>query len=157
MAEQALRRGVSSPFTTGQVGAARDYRALHERVQTAGVKCSKVFDVQMGGQGDFDFMTAYMRDTERLARLQDAIGSVIAKSMKRVRPDTAQRVVISDDTFLPADKRIITVRALVDGVCVKERSLSDILKRYGWSVTGKNRKVLQVELCAALDRMQKIY
>ena len=157
MAEQAMRRGGSSPFTAGQVGAARDYRALHERVQTAGVKCSKVFDVQMGGQGDFDFMTAYMRDTERLARLQDAIGSVIAKSMKRVRPDTAQRVVISDDTFLPADKSIITVRALVDGVCVKERSLSDILKRYGWSVTGKNRKVLQVALCAALDRMQKIY
>ena len=156
MTDQATRRGADAPFTAAQVGAARDYRALHERVQSAGVKCSKAFDVQSGGQGRVDFMVAYIRDTERLAMFHDAIGSVIAKDMKRVSRDRAQRVIITDDILAQVDKRIITVRTLVDDVCIKERALSDVLDAHGWSVTGKNRKALRDALCAALGRMQGI-
>ena len=156
MTDQATRRGGDAPFTAAQVGAARDYRALHERVQSAGVKCSNAFDVQVGGQGRVDFMDAYIRDTERLAMFHDAIGSVIAKDMKRVSPDRAQRVIITDDVLADVDKRIITVRTLVDDVCIKERALSDVLGAHGWSVTGKSRKALRDALCAALGRMQGI-
>lgn len=156
MTDQATRRGGNAPFTVAQVGAARDYRALDERVQSAGVKCSKVFDVQTGGQGRIDFMDAYIRDTERLVMFHDAIGSVIAKDMKRVSPSKAQRVIVTDDMLAQVKKRIITVRTLVDDVCIKDRTLSDVLKAHGWSVTGKNRKALRDALCAALGRMQGI-
>lgn len=156
MTDQATRGGGDAPFTAAQVGAARDYRALFERVQSAGVKCSKAFDVQMGGQGDTDFMTAYMRDTERLAMFHDAIGSVIAKDMKRVGSEKAQRVIITDDMLAQADRRIITVRTLVDDVCIKEKALSDVLRAHGWAKTGKNVKTLRDALCAALGRMQGI-
>ncbi len=156
MTDQATRRRGAAPFTVAQVGAARDYRALHERVQSAGVKCSSAFGVQVRGQGRVDFMDAYIRDTERLAMFHAAIGRVIAKDMRRVSSDKAQRVIITDDSLASARKRIITVRALVDDVCIKERSLSDVLKAHGWSVTGKNRKTLRSALCAALGRMQGI-
>ena len=156
MTDQATRRGGDAPFTAAQVGAGRDYRALHERVQSAGVKSSKAFDVQTAGRGRVDFMDAYIRDTERLAMFHDAIGSVIAKDVKRVSSDRARRVIITDDILAQSDNRIITVRALVDDVCIKERALSDVLGAHGWSVTGKNRKALRGALCAALGRMQGI-
>ena len=156
MTDQAMRSGGVAPFTAAQVGAGRDYRALHERVQSAGVKCSRAFDVQAGGRGDVDFLKAYMDDARRLAVFRDAIGSVIAKDMKRVRPDKAQRVIITDDILAQVAKRIITVRTLVDDVCIKERALSDVLRAHGWVKTGKNVKTLRDALCAALGRMQGI-
>lgn len=156
MTDQAMRRQGPPPFTAAEVAAGRAYRALHERVQSAGVKCSAAFDVQAGGGGGADFMDAYIRDVQRLALFHDAIGAVIAKDMRRVSADVAERVIVSDDMLSPLKKRIITVRALVDAVCLHEETLSGVLERHGWSVAGKNRNTLCAALCAALWRMQGI-
>ena len=146
MAEQAMRRGGSSPFTAGQVGAARDYRALHERVQTAGVKCSKVFDVQTGGQGDFDFMIAYMRDTKRLAMFTNAIGAGQAMSVRLVGAHSLDR----------GTRQSVTAATLIEMVCIGQKALSCVLKAHGWSASSKNIKSIRAALCAALGRMQGI-
>ncbi len=156
MTDQATRRGGDVPFTAAQVGAGRDYRALHERVQSAGVKCSRVFDVQTDGQGDTDFMVAYMRDTERLDMFHEAIGDGVAKDTKRKVPALEGSVRIGDVQLRQIGRRLITVRRLVDGVCIGERALSDVLEAHSWRATGKNRKALQEALCAALGRMQGI-
>lgn len=156
MTDQATRRGGVAPFDIGQVFAGREYRALHERVQSAGLKCSSAFDDKVRGKGKVDFMDSYLADAQRLSWFHEAIGGAIAKDMKRVSPEKAQRVIITDDILAQADKRIITVRTLVDDVCIKEKALSDVLGAHGWSVTGKNRKALRDALCAALGRMQGI-
>ena len=142
MTDQATRRGGDLPFTEAQVGTARDYRALYERVQAAGFKRSKAFDVQMGGQCNTDFITAYMRDTNRLARFHAAVGDGIAKEIKRPGPGQTRHPIL--------------VRRLVDDVCIRQYALSEVLKAHGWAVSGENRKALQDALCASLGRMQGI-
>lgn len=156
MTDQATRRGGPSPFTAGQVGAARDYRALHERVHSSGVKCSSAFDLRTGSGGRIDFMDAYMADTRLLAGFHSAIGGGLAKDIKRNVPATVGKVVIGDVQLRRVGRTIITVRCLVDEVCIKERALSAVLEAHGWRATGKNRTTLRSALCAALGRMQGI-
>ncbi|MCP3969247.1 MAG: hypothetical protein GY717_02785 [Rhodobacteraceae bacterium] len=129
-------------------GAARDYRALHERVQCAGVKCSRAFDVQIGGQGQgqVDFMDAYIRDTERLAMFRRAIGDGVAMSVRQDGAHNMDR----------GSRWSVTDTRLVEMVCIGDKPLSAVLKAHGWSLAGKNRKTLRAALCAALERMQGI-
>ena len=146
MADQAARRGGNVPFTAAQVGAGRDYRALHERVASAGVKCSRAFHVELAGAGGGDFMDAWLADVERLRRFERAIGDGMALSVRRAAAhamDRGQRKSISD-------------RALVDAVCIAEQPLSRVLKTHGWAAKGKNRQYLRLALGAALDRMRGV-
>ena len=156
MTDQALRRGGGAPFTAAQVGAARDYRALNEAVQSAGVKCSSTFDDKVRGQGRVDFMDAYIRDSERLGLFVRAIGDGVAKDTKRKVPAIEGAVKVGDVQLRRIGRRLITVRRLVDDVCISERTLSDVLEAHSWRATGKNRMTLRAALCAALGRMQGI-
>ncbi|QBF32158.1 hypothetical protein [Thalassococcus sp. S3] len=156
MTDQAMRRGGKAPFTTAQVGAARDYRALHERVQSAGIRCSRAFDLQAGGHGNADFMEAYATDTRRLAMFHDAIGDGVAKDTKRKVPAMEGTVKVGRVQLRQIGRELITARRLVDDVCIRERALSEVLRAHGWRATGKNRSSLKAALCAALGRMQGI-
>lgn len=156
MTDQATRRGGDAPFTAAQVGAARDYRDLHEAVQSAGVKCSSTFDDKVRGQGRVDFMDAYIRDSERLGLFVRAIGDGVAKDTKRKVPVIEGAVKVGDVQLRQIGRRLITVRRLVDDVCIGERALSDVLVAHCWRSTGKNRMALRAALCAALGRMQGI-
>ncbi len=144
MTDQATRRGGDAPFTAAQVGAARDYRALHERVRSAGVKCSRAFDVQAGGQGRVDFMDAYIRDTERLGMFTTAIGTGHAMAVR----------VCGAHSMGRGSRWSVTDARLVEMVCIGQKPLSAVLEAHGWPVTGKNRKTLRDALCVALGRMQ---
>ncbi|MCP3970976.1 MAG: hypothetical protein GY717_11805, partial [Rhodobacteraceae bacterium] len=146
MTDQTTRRGGELPFTKAQVGAARDYRALHERVQCAGVKCSRAFDVQIGGQGQVDFMDAYIRDTQRLAMFQRAIGDGEAMSVRQDGAHNMDR----------GSRWSVTDTRLVEMVCIGDKPLSAVLKAHGWSASSKGTKRLRAALCAALERMQGI-
>ncbi len=148
MTDQTTRRGGEPPFTRAQVGAARDYRALHERVQSAGVKCSRAFDVQIGGQGQgqVDFMDAYIRDTQRLAMFHRAIGDGVAMSVRQDGANTMDR----------GSRWSVTDTRLVEMVCIGDKPLNAVLKAHGWSASSKGTKRLRAALCAALERMQGI-
>ncbi len=146
MTDQTTRRGGEPPFTKAQVGAARDYRALHERVQCAGVKCSRAFDVQIGGQGRVDFMDAYIRDTERLAMFQRAIGDGVAMSVRQDGANTMDR----------GSRWSVTDTRLVEMVCIGDKPLSAVLKAHGWPGSSRNIKHLRAALCASLGHMQGI-
>lgn len=157
MTDYLTRRGGEPPFTLAQVDAGRAYRALHERVASAGVKCSGAFQVERSGRsGKVDFMDAYIRDVERLDDLRNAIGAGVAKETRERREATAGKVRIGDVELRRIGRKLITVRALVDAVCLSERSLSAVLEAHGWRATGKNRKALLASLRAALERMRGI-
>lgn len=156
MTDQVGRRGGPPPFTLRQVDAGRAYGALHQRVQSAGVKCSSVFDTRGGGRGRVDFMDAYMRDVERLGLFHEAIGDGTAKDIRSKRSVLHGGTLVGEVELRAIGRQVITVRALVDQVCIYESSLSDVLKVHGWRPTGKNRKTLRAALCAALGRMQVI-
>jgi hypothetical protein len=131
----------SAPFTPGQVAAARGYLALKESVTGSAMKCSLAGMTGGGGSGMVDREAARLRDIRRLRMLERRIGSRFAKTPQRPSQEEGKR-------------RSITVRRLVDLVAIDGWDLSMVLERHGWSKTGKNRKALQTQLAAALDRMQ---
>ncbi len=147
MTDQATRRGGAAPFTTAQVGAARDYRALQERVQSAGVKCSRAFDVHVaGGGGGLDFMDIYMRHTERLGLFARAIGDGEALSVRTHGAHSMDR----------GSRWPVTDARLIEMVCLGDKPLSAVLTAHGWPVSSKNTKALRAALCDVLGRMQGI-
>lgn len=156
MADQSKRAGFGTVFTVHQVDAGRAYRDLHQRCASAGIKISSTFSMQAGGQGDVDFMDAYMADTQRLGWFYEAIGDGTAKDTKYKAAATEGKRYIGDVELRKIGRRLITVRTLVDSVCIKDQSLSDVLKAHGWRAAGKNRKTLRDALSVALWRMQGI-
>lgn len=130
------------PFTHGQVAAARDYAALTERCEAAGISCSSVDAVDSGSGGDRE--AAIFRDFARLRMLHYRIGDGLAKEVRRHRPSATG-----------GKRAAIRVRTLVDQVCLGNMTLDEVLRRHGW--TSKNEAVradLRAALRAALDRMQ---
>ncbi|WP_107495561.1 hypothetical protein [Thalassobius sp. I31.1] len=157
MTAQATRRkGATAPFTALQVGTARDYRDLNERIAGAGVKCSKTFDDHVGGQGGGEFMDAFIRDKQRLSAFEAAIGEGVAMETRRRRAAHVKGVVIGDVQLRAIERKIITTQRLVDMVCIEEKPLGAVLKLHGWCSGGKNIITLRAALCAALSRMQGI-
>lgn len=130
-----------APFTDGQVEAGRAYAALSERCAASGVKCSSL-EAQAGGGGrGGDREVAMLRDFGELRRLHRRIGGGLAKEVRHIRPKGRKRSAIS-------------VRVLVDQVCIGGLSLSAVLDRHGWAVDTQSRNGLRQALCAALDRMR---
>lgn len=157
MVDQITRRGGTSPFTVSQVSAGREYRDLHERLQSAGIKCSSAFDTASGGLGSKDFMDVYLADSWRMGWFHKAIGDGVAKDTRgKLRTRSGKRTRVTNVDLAGFGKKIITVRALVDCVCIFEQPLSAVLDGHGWAATGKNRKTLSAALRAALTRMQGI-
>lgn len=132
-----------SPFTHGQVAAARDYVALTERCEASGMSCASLEAVGRGSGGG-DREAAIFRDISRLRALHRRIGDGLAKEVRRHRPSATG-----------GKRSAIRVRTLVDQVCLGNMTLDQVLRRHGW--TSKNEAVrvdLRKALCAALDRMQ---
>lgn len=126
-------------FTTAQVMAGRSYGALAERHAARGVRCSSLEQSHRGSSGGA-YIDAQLAERERLNRMRAAIGDTWAISPRRVFPHSDER-------------RAIKVRAVVDLVCIEGRTLSDVLRRFGWKVNGRHRDDLRAPLCEALDRL----
>lgn len=158
MCAQVKRRDAKAdmPFTKKQINTARDYRALYEWVQAAGVKCSSIGRDAAGGGGRVDFMDIYAQQSARLRWADRRIGDGVAKEVRRVRPSKAGRVTIDEGALRKIDRVLITRRKLVQMVCIADRSLSAVLEFHQWSVTGENRKTLRAALWSILDDLSGI-
>lgn len=156
MTEQAARRGGPAPFTLHEVAAARDYRALTERLESAGLRSSMAFATTAGGTGYRDFMDAYLSDSRRLAAFHAAIGLGLAKDVRRRVPAMVEGQEVGATTVRAMARRPIPVRALVDAVCLADKPVSAVLKAHAWRDTGKNILALRHALRAALERMQGV-
>ena len=129
-----------SPFTVGQVEAARDYAAVLERVASCGVKLSSLEGV--GGGGDAGAReAAVFDDIARLRMLRRRIGGGLVEGLRRVRPGAVARSSI----------RLLDA---VDRVCVGGVVVSDVLRSGGWPVNGRTRAALCGDLAAAFDRLR---
>lgn len=146
MDREARKGGAAKPdlFTGLQRDTARAYATLHERVQSAGVRCSSVEALGAGGSGAGSFIDAVMADSARLTRLRAAVGDGL--------------VLIPRNAQAHADRgrSAIKVLVLVDKVCIHGKSLSAVLQANGWGRKADHRATLRVALCRALDRMQRV-
>lgn len=128
------------PYGPGQVAMAEFYAALTEWRNGSPMLCSS-FEAGREGGGSGHFIDTFIQRGLDLAQLHHRIGNGIAMSPRRNMDRGNSR-------------RTITVRAVVDMVCIGGQDLTEVLRRFGWTEDGKNRKALRVVLCAALDRMQ---
>lgn len=141
MTEQSKRNAKAPPFTPGQVSMGRYYRDLVERHACAGMRCASLEAVSGGGGGSGEFMDAVLRDKERIAVLQRRIGDKAAMSVRRIRPSNS------------GSRSLILDRRLVDMVCLKDKTLTDVLEAHGWKKQTKFIQSLRIALGGALDRM----
>lgn len=129
------------PFSIGQVEIGREYAALTERCDAAGVKCSSLEALHRAGGGGGDREEAIFRDFHQLRSLHRRIGDGVVKQVRRQRPGGRKRSAIR-------------ARHLVDEVCLSGRSLSEVLERCGWNINGEAVEALRRDLGAVLDRMR---
>lgn len=139
MLAEARRADAAVPFTPGQVAMGRRYRDLVERHDAGGIKLSQM-DGRPGGQGG-DFMDAYLAEGREIEAIRRRVGAGSALVVRRIRPSAR------------GSRRSIPDRALVDMVCLGNRSLSEVLRVHGWAVKGETRNALREALGGALDRM----
>jgi hypothetical protein len=132
-----------APVTPGQAAIGRHYAGLVERHEAGAVRCASLEAWVQGGGGGGSVTDARLAEGREIAALRRRIGDGVAMSVRRVRPSARG-----------AGAGAITDRALVDAVCLGDADLSDVLRRHGWSVDGKNREALRRALVGALDRMQ---
>ena len=134
--ERAARR--AAPFTSGQVAAAAEYRALVEWREGSPMKCGSLEPGHGGGTSGL-FIDGYIAKGARLSRLVAAIGDGLALDLQR-RGGAARRA--------------IPVRVAVDMVVLQGASLAEVLRAHGWAAKGDHRAAVREAVCAALDRMQ---
>ena len=94
-----------------------------------------------GGNGGRE--EAIFSDLQRLRALHRRIGDGLAKEVRSLRPSATG-----------GKRRAITVRRLVDMVCLADATISDVLEAHGWAKKGPAPKALRDTLGATLDRMQ---
>jgi hypothetical protein len=155
MAEQGGRRSRQRAFTDQEIGAGRDYRAVHMKVEAMGVKCSSLWQ-QPRRSGKTDVIDAFIQNRRRLDMFHEAIGHGVAKRVKNKVPVREGKVIIGKVTLRSIGRKLITVRTLVDSVCLYEEDIASVLERHGWARGGKNQVVLRKALADALYRMQGI-
>jgi hypothetical protein len=131
----------SAPFSPSQIAVSEDYRALVERHE-AGLSKGSSFEAGRSGSGNGGLaIDTYIQEARWLDELRRRIGDGVTMQVRRhLDRDNARRA--------------IPVRVLVDMVLVQGKTLSDVLSVHGWQAKGETRKMLRLELCAALDRMQ---
>jgi hypothetical protein len=131
----------TAPFSPSQIAVSEDYRALVERHE-AGLCKGSSFEAGRSGSGAGGLaIDTYIQEARWLDELRRRIGDGVTMQVRRhLDRDNARRA--------------IPVRVLVDMVLVQGQTLSDVLSAHGWQAKGETRKMLRLELCAALDRMQ---
>lgn len=127
-------------FTTAQLTAGREYAAVWERHDKAGVRCSSLEAQQRSGNAGGSYMDALLADRERLRRWQAAIGDGWAMEPRRMAPHGDRR-------------RAIRVAEVVDMVCLRSMTVAQVLDRFGWGRGVRTVEPIMRELRAALDRM----
>ena len=133
-----------SPFTKGQVNAARRYRDLVERHDAAGMKCASLEVRNAAGPGGGgEFMDAYLDEGREIEWMRQQIGSGVAMEVRRAR-----RSKRSGETA-----RNIKDRDLVDDICLRGKSLREVLRRHGWTGSARNICIVIEALRKCLDRM----
>ena len=138
----AKRRGEDAPLTASQIAIGRHYQGLVQRHDAGGIRGTRLDGGVSGGTG-IDFMDAYLAEGREIEALRRRIGTGAAMVVRRIRPSVRGG----------ADRRTIPDRALVDMVCLGERSLSQVLIAHGWAKSSANIQALAQALSAALDRM----
>lgn len=142
MVLQARRRGGNDPLTPAQIDAGRRYGALVERHSSVGLKCVSVEAQDRGSQGSGggSYMDAVLAEGDAIRRMEAAIGTGYALEVTRNRG---------------GNRRSITIRALVDMVCIEGLSVTDVLTKNGWAAYGGVRSRAYDALGTALDRMAR--
>lgn len=126
--EARAGRAVLDP---AQVATGRRYAAMVERHSKGGIKCASL-EAMPGGGGDF--MDAYLSEGREIGRMRLGLGYL--------------------DLLVPDGRGgAITARSMVDAVCLSGLSVSAVLRRAGWSISGKSRARGFEYLAAALDVM----
>lgn len=141
--DRAERQGAEfvPPFTPGQIAMGRHYRALVERHDAGGMKCSAL-DAQRGDGAGGGFMDAFMDEGREIARIHARIGEGQAMALRRIRPSSR------------GSRRAITDRALIDMVCLSGMTLSEVLRAHGWAKSATVLEKCRTAICGTLDRMQ---
>lgn len=132
-----------APLTPGQIAMGRIYRDLCERHEKGGLKCASLEAGRAGGNGG-GFMDAFLQEGRTIDRLRARVGAGVAMSVRRVRPSRRGKEATG----------IITDLVLVDRVCLRGQSLSEVLRAFGWAKKAEHVQALRKALAAALDRMQ---
>lgn len=130
------------PFLEQQIRVGREYSALAERCAGSGVKCSSLEALRAAAGGGGDREAAMLRDFQRLRYFERRIGDGLAKEVRRIRPDGAER-------------HAIRVSVLVNQVCLGWMTLDQVFEAHGWvHVNGRMRYQLLTVMRNALDRMR---
>lgn len=144
MLAAAVRAKRPAPLTPGQIAHGRRYRDLVELVSAGGLKLSSLGRLAAGsggGQSDLDWLDRHLSLVAEVDAMRRRVGSGVSMAVRRVRPSArGSRVSIPD-------------QAIVDMVCIGDRSLSQVLRAHGWATHGAARDALLLALCGALDRM----
>lgn len=139
MGLQARRAGGAAPFTARQIAAGRAYAALVERHASVGIKGRSIETAGGSGTpGSGGIMDLIIDEGRAIASMQAAIGDGWALAVHR--QGRRRRVPL-------------TVRELVDRVCLRGETLSGVLEACGWSVYGETVTWAREALAGALDRM----
>lgn len=144
MAIASANRGRREPaFTVAQVEAGRAYRALAERCACEGVR-GTLSSVAPSGHagGDRSWMDGVIARGRRLAALRAAIPVAVVLCPRDAAALAARTAL-----------RPVRVRDVVDGVCLQDLTLTEVLRAFGWPPATRYRERLRVALCAALDGM----
>ena len=129
-------------FTVAQVEAGRLYAQLTERLDAGGVRCSSLEALRAArASGGGSWIDARIRDRGRVNAMIAEIGDGWAMSPRRVAPNGDLR-------------QAIRLRLAVDMVCLADKTLSDVLRRFGWAGNTKQRAAMRLVLCQTLDRMR---
>ncbi|TNF19155.1 MAG: hypothetical protein EP318_15480 [Rhodobacteraceae bacterium] len=123
-------------FSPTQKAMARHYRSLTQDYATKGVRCSSLERSGGGGDGT-GYIEAVLRQSRELDLLHARIGRGVVLPVKREG----------------SNRRPITARELVDGICIYGRTPTDVLKANGWAAKGAQRAHVVAALREALDRM----
>ncbi|MBU2868964.1 hypothetical protein [Pacificibacter marinus] len=135
----------TEPFNAGQVSIARHYAALNEGLQSGDMRGTSYGERVSGGGDGTDAVVLRLAARQEFEALERKVGRGVAMPMRKVRPSKRGAGGVS---------KMITDLDAVRAVCLLGLSLSEILRKYGWTVSSRNSAALRAALRAALDRMQ---
>ena len=142
-------------FTVGQVEAGRAYAALHERVRSEGAKASTL-EPRFGTGGTRDYIDNVILRSDKLRAMQAAIGDGLVAGIERqsIRGVSRSAILRGEYDEPPVYTETLTVRALVDAVCLAELTVTQFLRASWPPVTQPRRKIVLAALIDALESVR---